>query len=139
MAAHEFGSSAKSLLCVKPTPTKTVFQRVLTAEWIDGYKITDIDAIRSDNWPIKDVDKKLFNIFAEQIFNSGFVHADPHPGNVFLRNKNGKPQIVLLDHGLYEEMPPELRKSLCQFWEAIVLKDVGKMQKYAKELNVQGK
>lgn len=30
---------------------------------------------------IKEIDKKLFNIFAEQIFNSGFVHADPHPGN----------------------------------------------------------
>ncbi|XP_037034895.1 uncharacterized aarF domain-containing protein kinase 5 [Bradysia coprophila] len=112
--------------------------RILTAEWIDGYKITDIESIRSDRFPIKEVDKKLFNIFAEQIFNSGFVHADPHPGNVFLRkNKKGKLQIVLLDHGLYEHMPQKLRRSLCQFWEAIVLKDRVKMQKYANELNVQ--
>lgn len=44
----------------------------------------------------------------------------------------------MLDHGLYEQMPQELRTSLCQFWEAIVLKDRNKMQKYAKELNVQG-
>lgn len=55
--------------------------RILTAEWIDGYKITDIESIRSDKFTIKEVDKKLFNLFAEQIFNSGFVHADPHPGN----------------------------------------------------------
>lgn len=55
------------------------------------------------------------------------------------KNKFGKPEIVLLDHGLYEHMPEELRKSLCQFWEAIVLKDRKKMEKYANELNVQGK
>lgn len=115
------------------------FQRILTAEWIDGYKITDIDALRSDNFAIKEIDRKLFNIFAEQIFNSGFVHADPHPGNVFVRkNGKGKSEIVLLDHGLYEHMPKALRRSLCQFWEAIVLKDRKKMQKYANELNVQG-
>lgn len=59
---------------------------------------------------------------------------------MFLRkNENGKPEIVLLDHGLYEHMPEQLRRSLCQFWEAIVLKDRNKMEKYAKELNVQGK
>ncbi|KAJ6644157.1 putative aarF domain-containing protein kinase 5 [Pseudolycoriella hygida] len=112
--------------------------RILTAEWIDGYKITDIESIRNDKFFIKEIDQKLFNIFAEQIFNSGFVHADPHPGNVFVRkNAKGKPEIVLLDHGLYEHIPQKLRRSLCQFWEAIVLKDRNKMQKYAHELNVE--
>lgn len=66
------------------------------------------------------------------------MHADPHPGNVFVRkNRKGKLEIVLLDHGLYEQVPQKLRRSLCQFWEAIVLKDRVKMQKYANELNVQ--
>lgn len=119
---------------------ENVSQRILTAEWIDGYKITDIESIQRDKFPLKEIDNKLFNIFAEQIFNSGFVHADPHAGNVFLRkNKKGKPEIVLLDHGLYEHMPEQLRRTLCQFWEAIVLKDRNKMEKYANELNVQGK
>lgn len=45
---------------------------------------------------------------------------------------------MLLDHGLYEHLPDTYRKSLCQFWEAIVLKDKMKMKKYAKELNVDG-
>lgn len=60
--------------------------------------------------------------------------------SVFLRKnkKSGKPEIVLLDHGLYETLPPPVRLSLCQFWEAIVLKDQAKMDKYAKELNVNG-
>lgn len=134
-------------------------QRVLTTEWIDGYKISDINKIKNDGFKIDDIDKKLFNIFGEQIFNTGFVHADPHPGNgkpfrivnrnknlscfiliVFLRKtKNGQPEIVLLDHGLYEYLPEPIRHSLCKFWEAIVLKDLQLMQKYSKELNVNGK
>lgn len=58
---------------------------------------------------------------------------------VFLRKtKNGKPEIVLLDHGLYEKLPSSVRLSLCQFWESIVLKDQAKMDRYAHELNVYG-
>lgn len=58
---------------------------------------------------------------------------------VFLRKKkNGQPEIVLLDHGLYEYLDKPTRLSLCQFWEAIVLKDQPKMDKYARELNVRG-
>lgn len=52
--------------------------------------------------------------------------------------KTGNAEIVLLDHGLYEFLPEPTRLSLCQFWEAIVLKDIGKMQKFGRELNVEG-
>lgn len=54
---------------------------MLTAEWIDGYKISDLEQIKNDKFNISDVDRKLFTAFSEQIFNTGFVHADPHPGN----------------------------------------------------------
>lgn len=59
---------------------------------------------------------------------------------VFVRKnaKTGRAEIVLLDHGLYEFLPESIRLSLCQFWEAIVLKDINKMQKYSRELNVEG-
>lgn len=56
-------------------------QRVLTAEYIHGYKVSDVDGIKNAGLDIKDVDRKLVNAFAEQIFHTGFVHADPHPGN----------------------------------------------------------
>lgn len=56
-------------------------RRVLTAEWIDGYKISDVEQIEKDGFSFEEVDKRLFNAFSEQIFNTGFVHADPHPGN----------------------------------------------------------
>lgn len=46
-----------------------------------------MDRIRQDKLDLADVDRKLFQIFSEQIFNTGFVHADPHPGNGTLINR----------------------------------------------------
>ncbi len=57
------------------------FQRVLTTEFIDGIKISETEKIIEQNLSLADVDKKLFTAFAEQIFHTGFIHADPHPGN----------------------------------------------------------
>lgn len=52
---------------------------------------------------------KVISTFAYQVFHTGFVHADPHPGNIFIRPIPGGQgaQVVLLDHGLY--MPLEDR------------------------------
>ncbi|KAH8339502.1 hypothetical protein KR074_010781, partial [Drosophila pseudoananassae] len=115
--------------------TKT---RVLTLEWMDGCKVTDLKTIESWKLNLKDVDMKLFNAFAEQIFYTGFVHADPHPGNIFVRRsvKNGRAEIILLDHGLYEELPENVRGPLCEFWEATVLRDEAKMQASAKKIGI---
>lgn len=112
--------------------------RVLTAEFIDNAcKISDVESLKKKKINIKDVDKKLFEVFAHQIFNTGFVHADPHPGNVFVRKgKSGEAEIVLLDHGLYEIVPQQTRTDLCHFWEAIVLRDYAMMKTYSDKLNV---
>ena len=70
--------------------------RVLTTEFIDGIKISDRDKILEDGMSLKDIDQKILRIFSEQIFHTGFVHADPHPGNLMVRKVQNKTQIVLL-------------------------------------------
>ena len=46
--------------------------------------------------------KRVGQMYADMIFHHGFVHCDPHPGNVLVRkNKHGNDEVVLLDHGLY--------------------------------------
>ncbi|KAL7015379.1 hypothetical protein ACKWTF_016418 [Chironomus riparius] len=112
--------------------------RVLTAEFIDNAcKISDMDEIKMMNLSLKDIDMKLFQTFAYQIFVTGFTHADPHPGNIFIRkSKSGKAELVLLDHGLYENIPQEIRYNLSRFWEAIVLRDYDLMKIYSDKLGV---
>ncbi|XP_062591719.1 uncharacterized aarF domain-containing protein kinase 5-like isoform X2 [Saccostrea cucullata] len=111
--------------------------RVLTAEFIDGHKISDKEAIKKMGLSLYDVDTKLCRAFADQIFLSGFVHADPHPGNVFIRkDAKGKAQLVLLDHGLYDKLSPQDRQSMCNLYKAIVLNNEDNMQKFSKALGV---
>lgn len=50
------------------------------------------------------ISENLGKMYSEMIFVHGFVHCDPHPGNVLIRKcpSSKKTQIVLLDHGLYQ-------------------------------------
>jgi len=50
----------------------------------------------------------------------------------------GDAELVLLDHGLYEELPLKVRQSLCRLWSSIVLNDHPGMKRYASELGVKG-
>ncbi|KAG8191476.1 hypothetical protein JTE90_020725 [Oedothorax gibbosus] len=60
---------------------KLCTKRILTAEFIDGVKIDDVEGIKRQGIDVVDAGTKMISAFAEQIFHTGFVHADPHPGN----------------------------------------------------------
>ncbi|XP_075223722.1 putative aarF domain-containing protein kinase 5 isoform X2 [Lycorma delicatula] len=111
--------------------------RILTTEFVNGIKINDKDELLKNGFSLADNDLKLFRTFAEQIFHTGFVHADPHAGNVLVRkDKYNKAQFIILDHGLYETVPANVRKSLCSLWKSIILNNHCDMKKYSLELGV---
>jgi aarF domain-containing kinase len=63
--------------------------------------------MRQHNFDKKRVMNDLIRAFAEQIFVTGFIHCDPHPGNVFIRPHPKDPQqhqLVILDFGLCLEI-----------------------------------
>ncbi|XP_045102203.1 uncharacterized aarF domain-containing protein kinase 5-like isoform X1 [Portunus trituberculatus] len=112
-------------------------KRVLTAEYIHGYKVSDVKGIKGVGLDIKEVDSKLVNAFAEQIFHTGFVHADPHPGNILIRKRpSGDAEVVILDHGLYQPLPTSVRQPLCRLWKAIVVGDHTQMKDNSEQLGV---
>ncbi|XP_023284311.1 uncharacterized aarF domain-containing protein kinase 5 isoform X1 [Seriola lalandi dorsalis] len=113
-------------------------KRVLTAEFCNGCKINNVELIKSQGLSLKDTADKLIQTFAEQIFYTGFIHADPHPGNVLVRpGPDNKAELVLLDHGLYEYLTQNDRVALCKLWRSIVLRDEAAMEKYSKALGVK--
>ncbi|XP_040044340.1 putative aarF domain-containing protein kinase 5 isoform X3 [Gasterosteus aculeatus] len=113
-------------------------KRVLTAEFCNGCKINDVEEIRRQGLSLKDTADKLIRTFAEQIFYTGFIHADPHPGNVLVRRgPDKKAELVLLDHGLYEFLSQRDRAALCKLWRSIVLRDEAAMEKYSRALGVK--
>lgn len=113
-------------------------KRVLTAEFCEGCKINNVEEIKRKGLSLKDTADKLIRTFAEQIFYTGFIHADPHPGNVLVRRgPDNKAELVLLDHGLYEYLSQSDRESLCKLWRSIVLRDKAAMEKYSNALGVK--
>lgn len=64
------------------------------------------------------------------IFVHGYIHGDPHPGNILVSPEgcNGF-SLVLLDHAVYTVLDEEFRKDFCQLWEALILKDSMKIMR----------
>ena len=112
-------------------------KRILTTEFIDGIKISHTDELKYGGYDVSVIGQRLIKVFAEQVFHSGFVHADPHPGNLLVRGPKVSPQIVLLDHGLYETIPIETRQSLARVWQAVVENNHVDMKKYSAKLGIE--
>ncbi|KAF9927897.1 hypothetical protein FBU30_002784 [Linnemannia zychae] len=101
-------------------------KQVMVAEWVQGCRATDKAALKEMNLSVKKVMESVVDVFAHQIFVSGFVHCDPHPGNILVRkhpNDPRKHQLLLLDHGLYMRESEEFRKQYCLFWKSLFLLD----------------
>ena len=73
---------------------------------------------------LKDVARVIGEAFTHMTYEKGFVHGDPHPGNMFIRRKEGgKPhevELVLLDHGVYAELSNESRINYAILWRGIL-------------------
>lgn len=77
-------------------------ERVLVMEYLKGGQVNDLNYIKQHKLDPYDITNKLGQLYSHMIFLEGFVHADPHPGNILVsKNKNGSADIILLDHGLY--------------------------------------
>lgn len=70
---------------------------VLTLELVKGRKITDVDGIAADGVNRTAVARTFCDMYLQMVFVSGFFHADPHPGNVFVQS-DGK--LALVDYGM---------------------------------------
>lgn len=74
-----------------------------------------------------------------QVFLWGFVNADPHEANVLLRKhpkKSGKPQLVLVDHGLYKEIDNDFRMLYARLYKSLLMADVPKIKSTCEKLGV---
>ncbi|XP_068821413.1 aarF domain-containing protein kinase 1 isoform X2 [Capricornis sumatraensis] len=82
------------------------------------------------------ISRHLGRLYSEMIFVNGFVHCDPHPGNVLVRKRpdTGKVEIVLLDHGLYQALTEEFRLDYCRLWQALIWTDMQGVRKYGQRL-----
>lgn len=89
---------------------------VLTSEFIKGEKITDIGPLGKIDIDGKELADELFGAFLHQLLVDGFVHADPHPGNVLYTEDR---RIALIDLGMVARVSSTLQENLLQLLLAI--------------------
>nr|KAG5698084.1 hypothetical protein BaRGS_031774 [Batillaria attramentaria] len=110
--------------------------RVLTMEFCEGGKVDDLEYMQSHGISVNDVSRKLGRLYSEMIFVQGYVHCDPHPGNVLVNRTHSRTQLVLLDHGLYQTLTDDFRVNYSKMWLAMINADIEGMKKYAEAMNV---
>jgi predicted unusual protein kinase regulating ubiquinone biosynthesis (AarF/ABC1/UbiB family) len=95
-------------------------RRVLTLENVWSIKITDYEAITAAGIDRPEVAVRLLDTYLQQIFEDGFFHADPHPGNLFVRplppgEEETSPlpwQLTFIDFGMVGHVPAQIKEGL---------------------------
>jgi len=84
-------------------------RRVLTLEWIDGIKLTDVERIRAANLEVKQLVRIGVVAALKQLLEYGFFHADPHPGNLFALADG---RLAYIDFGMMDQLTEEMKEYL---------------------------
>ncbi|WRX19683.1 ABC1 atypical kinase-like domain - like 7 [Theobroma cacao] len=154
----------KKLGYIRFTSTLQEFttKQVLTMQFCSGHKVDDVEFLKGMKIdPVKafsrsfyctegnsltqvgftrfvlKVAKALVEVFAEMIFIHGFLHGDPHPGNILVspEGRDGF-SLVLLDHGICKKLDEEFRLEYCQLWKALILLDSKMIQHLGERFGV---
>jgi predicted unusual protein kinase regulating ubiquinone biosynthesis (AarF/ABC1/UbiB family) len=132
-------------VCVPTVIWEQTTKRVLTLENVMSIKITDYTAISAAGIDRKEVAVRLLNTYLKQIFEDGFFHADPHPGNLFVNpnhlqgdtesgSKNW--QLTFVDFGMAAKVPPKLKLGLRELIIGIGTKDIKRVTQSFKTIGV---
>ncbi|KXS12183.1 ABC1-domain-containing protein [Gonapodya prolifera JEL478] len=119
-------------------------RRLMCMEFVHGYRLDDLGYLAEHKIDPKEVSAQISEAYNQMIFKFGFVHADPHPGNILVQPRNSESsifagstpnfKILLLDHGLYRSLSQSFRFDYALLWSALISGDEGMIQDQAKTL-----
>ena len=110
--------------------------KVLTMEFIDGIKASQLDELKKAGLDRKEIARRGFDLILKQIFIYGFFHADPHPGNLFILPNN---VICYLDFGMMGRIGRISRENFADLLMSIVRKDEEKAVNALLKLTISDK
>jgi len=118
-------------------------RRVLTLEDVFAIKITDYEEITAAGIDRAEVARQLLDTYLKQIFEDGFFHADPHPGNLFITPRGGQTEegapawrLTFVDFGMVGRVPENLRTGLREMLIAMGTQDAARMVRSFQTLHV---
>ncbi|GFP25520.1 ubiquinone biosynthesis protein [Candidatus Hakubella thermalkaliphila] len=95
-------------------------RKVLTLEFVEGIKITEVEKIEKAGIDRTKVTRLLLDAYCKMMLKDGFFHGDPHPGNIFVQSG---PRIAFVDFGIAKDIPPSLMQRLGDLLVSLVHKN----------------
>ena len=116
-------------------------RRVLTLSDVTAIKINDTDALRAAGIDPAEVADVFAEVMFDQVFTHSFVHADPHPGNIFVTPEPASTtgrnfRLTFIDFGMMAEVPANLRDGLRTLLIAVAGRDSKGLVAAAQEIGV---
>lgn len=99
-------------------------EEVLVMEYVEGISIRDTSALLEAGYDVEEIGMKALDNYAAQILEHGFFHADPHPGNILIRE--GK--IIYIDLGMMGRLSARDRAGFGRIIEAVGAKNASKLK-----------
>jgi predicted unusual protein kinase regulating ubiquinone biosynthesis (AarF/ABC1/UbiB family) len=123
-------------------------RRVIVLKNVEDIKVTDYDGLAAAGVSRKEVARVMFDSYLKQVFNDGFYHADPHPGNLFVQpldvatarawrvpvNEGTPFRLTYVDFGMMGAIDPAMIKELKEFIISISFKDARRWTAAAQRL-----
>lgn len=131
-AIHRFEKENASILCVAIPKVydHLCTKRVIVQEEVEGIKITEKDTLLKEGYDLEDIGKKLVLSYLYQLFNNGFFHGDPHPGNLLILD--GK--IYYIDFGIMGALSKRTQNAINDLLLAMVKKDISALTNLVVEV-----
>ncbi len=95
-------------------------ERVLTMEYVEGTKITDVETLDERGIDRVDLADRLQRAYMQMVIEDGVFHADPHPGNLAVDDEG---RIVFYDFGMSGRVDPFVQDKIVDFYVAIARRD----------------
>ncbi len=106
-------------------------RNVLTLEWIDGIKLTDIEGIQRAGLNQDNIIRVCVNAGMRQLLEFGFFHADPHPGNLFVLADG---RMAFIDFGMMDQLTQHTKETIAGSIVHVINKDYASLTKDFVEL-----
>ncbi|MCZ7357199.1 MAG: AarF/ABC1/UbiB kinase family protein [Candidatus Methanoperedens sp.] len=110
-----------------------VTKHVMTQEYSEGIKISDIKQIEAMGLDRRKISMDLANAYLKMIFEDRFYHADPHPGNILVSQEG---VVIFLDFGMAGHIDPVLHENLANLIIAIKINDVDFLMEALAEMGL---
>lgn len=106
-------------------------RRVLTTEFVEGVKVNDIRGLERLKINRTELARLVIETYCQQIFHHGLYHADPHPGNILVREG---PTITFVDFGAVAEVSETMRRGIVTLLQGAINRDTAKLVEALRDM-----